>query len=106
MTAAKPDQVCEFGEIKIDFGRCEAFRRGAPIDLTALEFKLLRTFLAHRGQVLTIGQLNREVWGEEVFLSDRVIYTHMNNLRKKIEPDPRHPRHLITVRGIGYRFDT
>ena len=105
MAAAEPAQIYEFGDIKIDFGRCEAFRGRASIDLTALEFKLLRAFLAHRGQVLSIDQLNREAWGEEVFLSDRVIYTHMNNLRRKIEADPRNPRHLITVRGMGYRFD-
>ena len=101
-----PPRTWEFGDVVIDFGRCQAFRGGAPIDLTALEFKLLRTFLAHRGQVLSIDRLSHEVWGEEVFLSDRVVYTHMNNLRKKIEADPRNPRHLITVRGLGYRFDT
>jgi len=101
-----PPRTCEFGDVAIDFGRCQAFRGGAPIDLTALEFKLLRTFLAHRGQVVSIDRLGHEVWGEEVFLSDRVVYTHMNNLRKKIEADPRNPRHLITVRGLGYRFDT
>jgi DNA-binding response OmpR family regulator len=101
-----PPRTWEFGDVVIDFGRCQAFRGGALIDLTALEFKLLRTFLAHRGQVLSIDRLSREVWGEEVFLSDRVVYTHMNNLRRKIEADPRNPRHLITVRGLGYRFDT
>ena len=101
-----PPRTWEFGDVVIDFGRCQAFRGGAPIDLTALEFKLLRTFLAHRGQVVSIDRLGHEVWGEEVFLSDRVVYTHMNNLRKKIEADPRNPRHLITVRGLGYRFDT
>ena len=101
-----PPRTWEFGDVVIDFGRCQAFRGGALIDLTALEFKLLRTFLAHCGQVVSIDRLGREVWGEEVFLSDRVVYTHMNNLRRKIEADPRNPRHLITVRGLGYRFDT
>lgn len=106
MPAAPPLPLYEFGDLRIDFGRCEASRGGARIELTALEFRLLRTFLAHRNQVLTIDQLSREVWGEEVFLSDRVVYTHMNNLRKKIEADPRKPKHLITVRGVGYRFDS
>jgi DNA-binding response OmpR family regulator len=105
MAADQPAQVYEFGDVKIDFGRCEAWRGGRRLDLTALEFKLLRTFLAHRGRVLTIDQLNREVWVKDAFISDRVVYTHMNNLRKKIEADPQNPRHLITVRGIGYRFD-
>jgi DNA-binding response OmpR family regulator len=106
MAEAQPAQVYDVGDMRIDFGRCEAFRGGSRIDLTALEFKLLRTFLAHRGQVLTIDRLSREVWGAEVFLSDRVVYTHMNNLRRKIEADPQKPRHLITVRGVGYRFDS
>ena len=104
--ADQPAQVCEFDDIKIDFGSFEAWRAGRRIDLTAIEFKLLRAFLTHRGKVLAIDDLSREAWGEDVFLSDRVIYTHMNNLRKKIEVDPQNPRHLITVRGVGYRFDS
>ena len=75
------------------------------MDLTAVEFKLLRTFLAHIGRVLTIDHLNQEVWGKDTFISDRVVYAHMNNLRKKIEADPQNPHHLITVRGVGYCFD-
>ena len=105
MNAQLPAEIHEFGCCKIDFARCEAWRQGKRVDLTALEFKLLRTFLEHRGRVLTIDQLNREVWGEDAFISDRAIYTHMNNLRKKLEADSRNPRHLISVRGVGYRFD-
>ncbi len=105
MTADQPAQVCEFDDVRIDFGRFEAWRGGRKIELTALEFRLLEALLRHRGRVLSIDRLCREVWGEEVFISDRVIYTHMNNLRKKIEADPQRPRHLITVRGAGYRFD-
>ena len=105
MATDQPAQIYQFDDVKIDFGRCEAWRGGEPMDLTAMEFKLLRTFLAHRGRVLTIDQLNQEVWSKDVFISDRVVYTHMNNLRKKIEADPQNPRHLITVRGVGYRFD-
>lgn len=70
-----------------------------------MEFKVLRAFLEHRGQVLTIDELLQEVWGKDVFLTDRVVYTHVNNLRSKIEEDPRNPKLLISVRGIGYRFD-
>jgi len=94
-----------FGDITVDFDRFEVLRKGKKIDLTAMEFKLLHTFLEHRGQVLTIDGLLREIWGEDVFLTDRVIYTHINNLRNKIEEDPRNPKLLVSVRGIGYRFD-
>ena len=94
-----------FGDISVDFDRFEVFRKGEKIDLTAMEFKLLRAFLEHRGQVLSIDSMLREVWGKDVFLTDRVIYTHVNNLRSKIEEDPHNPKFLISVRGIGYRFD-
>ena len=99
-------EVYEFGDLTIDFRRCELSKGNQPIVVTAVELKLLRTLLAHRGEVLTIDQLNEAVWGSDVFVSNRVVYTHMNNLRKKIEDDPRRPRHLITVRGVGYRFDS
>lgn len=103
--ASQPATVCEFGDVRVDFGRCEAWRRGKKVQLTALEFKLLRVFLAHRGQVLTIDQLMKEVWGSDVFLTDSVIYTHVNNLRAKLEEKPSKPRFLVSVRGVGYRFD-
>jgi DNA-binding response OmpR family regulator len=98
-------QVYEFGDLTIDVGRFEASRSGRPVDLTATEFKILRAFVAHRGQVLTHDRLIAEVWGKDVFLTDRVIYTHVNNLRQKIEVDPARPALLVSVRGVGYRFD-
>ena len=104
--SAQPDQIYQFGDVKVDFGRCEVSRKGKKVDLTAMEFKFLRAFLSHPGQVLTLDQLIEEVWGTDVFLTDRVIYTHINNLRSKIEAKPTKPRHVITVRGIGYRFDS
>ena len=106
MAAGTPPKSHQFGDCRIDFTRCEATKAGQPIELTALEFKLLQTFLSHPGEVLPIDRLSQEVWGKEVFITDRVVYTHMNNLRKKIEDDPQRPKHVITVRGIGYRFDT
>ncbi len=99
-------EVYTFGDLTIDFRRCELSKGNQLIAVTAVELKLLRTLLAHRGEVLTIDQLNEAVWGSDVFVSNRVVYTHMNNLRKKIEDEPRSPRHLITVRGVGYRFDS
>lgn len=94
-----------FADITVDFDRFEAARNGEKIELTATELKLLRVFLEHRGRTLTIDELLQEIRGRDVFLTDRVIYTHVNNLRGKIEADPRNPRLLVSVRGIGYRFD-
>jgi DNA-binding response OmpR family regulator len=102
---AKTTGKYRFGDVAIDFDRCDAWKNNQKIDLTATEFKLLRVFLERRGQVLTIERILQEVWGKDVFLTDRVVYTHVNNLRGKIEQDPHHPKLLISVRGIGYRFD-
>jgi len=101
----EPGGVSRFGDISVDTGRCEVSRRGKKIDLTAMEFKLLRIFLEHRGRVLTIDELIKEGWGNDAVLTDRVIYTHVSNLRNKLEENPQKPRYLIGVRGIGYRFD-
>jgi DNA-binding response OmpR family regulator len=97
--------VFHVGGLTLDFGRFEASRNGQPINLTALEFRLLRAFVTSRGQVLTHDQIVERVWGKDVFLTDRVIYTHINNVRRKIEADPARPTLLVGVRGVGYRFD-
>jgi two-component system alkaline phosphatase synthesis response regulator PhoP len=102
---SEPSAFYRFGDVTVDIGRCEVSRRGEKIDLTAMEFKLLRIFLEHRGRVLTIEDLLGEVWGRDAVLTDRVVYTHVNNLRNKLEESPQKPRFLIGVRGIGYRFD-
>jgi DNA-binding response OmpR family regulator len=102
-----PEQgkIYRFGDVVVDSGKFEVTRNGKTIELTATEFKLLQVLLEHRGQVRTIDQLLDEVWGKDVFLTDRVIYTHLNNLRHKIEKDPHNPKFLTGVRGVGYRFD-
>ena len=106
MTTAPPPEVYEFDGVRVDFRRCEVRRNGELVDLTALELKLLRTLIEHAGQVMTIDQLCEAVWGRNVFITNRVIYTHMNNLRRKVEADPLSPSRIVTVRGVGYRFDS
>jgi len=103
--APAPARIYRFGDVTVDFSRFEATRGGRKVELTAMEFKLLRAFLEHRGEALSIDRLLEEVWGKDVFLTDRVIYTHVNNLRGKIEENPGQPRFLVSVRGVGYRFD-
>ena len=97
--------VRTFGNVAVDFTRGEVTRGKTMIELTALEFKLLRAFLDHSGEVLSLDRLIEIVWGKEVFLTDRVVYTHVNNLRGKIEENPSAPKHIISLRGLGYRFD-
>jgi DNA-binding response OmpR family regulator len=74
------------------------------IDVTPLEIKLLSAFVGSHGRVLSRQQLLDKVWPDTT-CSDRVVDTHVSNLRKKIEDNPSEPQHLISVRGMGYRFD-
>lgn len=104
-TAPAVGRSYRFGDICIDFAGHDVARAGQKVDVTPTELKLLRTLIAHRGEVLSIDRLLQEAWGDDVFLTDRVIYTHINNLRAKLESDPRRPRHIISVRGAGYRFE-
>ena len=98
-------EVYRFGDVEINFGRCELRRGGELVELTPIEFKLLATFIRHPGNVLSRNQLLDEAWGRGTYVTDRVVDNHITNLRKKIEPRPSEPRYLISVRGIGYRFD-
>jgi DNA-binding response OmpR family regulator len=95
-----------FGDVEVDFDRAEVRRDGMPVDLTALEFRLLKVFVERRGRVLTREQLIAAAWEPGTNVSDRVVDTHILNLRKKIEPVPGHPQFIHGVRGIGYRFDS
>jgi len=103
--ASELPEIYHFGEVDLDFTRAEVRRGGKAVEITALEFKLLAALIRHRGRVLSRDKLLDEVWGRGVFVTGRVIDTHVTNLRKKIEPEPAEPRYLISVRGIGYRFD-
>jgi DNA-binding response OmpR family regulator len=94
-----------FGDCEVDFDRGEVRRGGAPVDVTALEFRLLSAFIRRRGHVLSRRQIIDAAWGEDTFVTDRVVDTHILNLRKKIEPEPSRPCHLCSVRGMGYRFE-
>jgi two-component system, OmpR family, alkaline phosphatase synthesis response regulator PhoP len=94
-----------FGDAELDTRRCELKRAGRVVELSALEYKLLVTFVAQAGRVLTRAQLLDDVWGRGTHVTDRVVDNQVTNLRKKIEPAPDRPRHLVSLRGLGYRFD-
>ena len=104
-TAENHVSIYRFGDAEVDFGRCELRRAGTPVDLTALEFKLLTAFVRNSAKVLSRAQLLNLVWGHGTFVTDRVVDNHVVTLRKKIEPEPSAPRYLVSVRGLGYRFD-
>ena len=97
--------VLRFGDVEVNFARCDVRRSGQPVDLSALEFKLLTAFVRSRGRVLTREQLLDQAWGRGVVLNDRVVDNHIVGLRRKLEIDPAKPRHFLNIRGLGYRFD-
>ena len=103
--AAATAEVVRFGEVELDFARCELRRNGRVVELSALEYKLLATFVRRAGRVLSRRQLLDEVWGAGMHVTDRVVDNQVTNLRKKIEPQPDQPRFLRSLRGLGYRFD-
>lgn len=104
-TAEDDLPIYRFGDAEVDFGRCELRRAGKPVELTALEFKLLTAFIRNGGKVLSRDQLLDLVWGHGTFVTDRVVDNHVVTLRKKVEPEPSEPRYIVSVRGMGYRFD-
>jgi len=98
-------ETYQFGDCEVDFDRGEVRRSGKPIDLSALEFRLLTAFIRRRGRVLSREQLIDDAWGPAIIVTERVVDTHILNLRKKIEPVPAKPRYICSVRGMGYRFE-
>jgi len=104
-TKPEEEPVYRFGDAEVDFARCELRRAGKIVEITSLEFKLLTAFIRNRGRVLSRQRLLDEVWGPGTFITDRVVDNHIVTLRKKIELEPRTPRYLVNVRGLGYRFD-
>ena len=101
---AKPGEGYRFGEVHVDFRKAEVTRAGAPLDLSAREFQLLRYFVEHRGATLTREELLNEVWGYNAMPSTRTVDVHVAWLRQKIEPNPRHPQYILTIHGLGYKF--
>ena len=97
--------VYEFGEVKIDFGRAQAFEGGKHLALSPREFKLLRFMIDHRGEVLARERLLDAVWGYDNVPFTRTVDMHIAKLRKKIEDQPQAPTFIVTVHRVGYRFN-
>jgi phosphate regulon transcriptional regulator PhoB len=95
----------EKGSLKIDFSTYEVFVRGKPVKLTLKEFELLRFLVQNPSRVLNRDQLLDRVWGGETFVTPRTVDVHIRRLRKAVEKDDRKPKWILTVRGVGYKFD-
>jgi len=93
-----------FGDVQIDFRRAEVLRQDRPVSLSALEFKLLQYFIAHRGALLTRDELLDNVWGYDATPVTRTVDVHVSSLRQKLERNPGHPEFILTVHRLGYKF--
>lgn len=96
----------EAGPVRMDLDRHVVTVNGDDIPLPLKEFELLEMLLRNSGRVMTRGQLIERIWGADYVGDTKTLDVHVKRLRSKIEPDPSLPRHLVTVRGLGYKFET
>ncbi len=106
---AEPEELLpatvESGPVRMDVERHTVSVNGEAITLPLKEFELLEMLLRNSGRVLTRGQLIDRVWGSDYVGDTKTLDVHVKRLRAKIEPDPGHPQHIVTVRGLGYKFE-
>jgi len=103
--SAEDDSSVEAGPVRIDTDRHEVTVNGEEISLPLKEFDLLEVLLRNAGRVLTRGQLIERVWGHDYVGDTKTLDVHVKRLRSKIEPNPGRPHYLVTVRGLGYKFE-
>lgn len=97
--------ILEAGRVRMDVERHTVTVAGTPVNLPLKEFDLLEYLLRNSGRVLTRGQLIDRVWGADYVGDTKTLDVHVKRLRSKIEVEPSHPKHLVTVRGLGYKFE-
>lgn len=103
--AVSPGTIYRFGNIRVDFRRAQIWKGEEPLALSALEFRLLKYFIENRGELLSRDTLLDHVWGYDAMPYTRTVDAHVASLRQKIEPHPSKPQFILTVHGMGYRFD-
>lgn len=103
-TASSGSGDVVIGELTIDFATYSARRGDATVDMTAKECEVLKHLWDHRNQTVTRDQLLNQVWGYDENLSTRTVDNFILRLRQKLEPDPAHPKHILTMHGTGYKL--
>lgn len=94
-----------FQHLRIDVDARQVWKDGQPVELTPIQFDLLHALAEHRGRVLSREQLLERVWGHDFYGEERVVDVHLGQIRKKLEADAANPELIVTVRGVGYRFE-
>jgi DNA-binding response OmpR family regulator len=106
LAAVSEEERLTFGEVEVDLERLQVYRQGRLVDLTPIEFRLLRYLVANPDRPFSRDALIEAVWGYDSSVGDeRTVDVHIRHLREKLEDDPSNPRWLVTVRGIGYKFE-
>ncbi len=103
-SAPGADEVLAGGPVQLDIARHEVMVRGEAVALPPKEFELLEALLRRKGRLLTRDFLIDEVWGADYYGDTRTLDVHVKRLRRKVEQDPHRPAHIVTVRGLGYKF--
>ena len=101
----KQDEKVIIGELMLDQRECKLYKKNREIDLTYMEYKLLKLFMTEPGRVFTKAQIFELVWENEYYYTDNTVVVYISKLRDKIEDDSKNPQLIKTVRGLGYRFD-
>jgi len=97
-------EIYKFSDVSVDFKSHEVTKAGEKLYLTALEFKLLKFFIEHKGEVVTRNNILDETW-DDAIVSPRTIDPHIVHLRQKLEDDPANPEYIVSIRGVGYKFN-
>lgn len=103
-TESAPNGAFRFGDVGVDFKRAEVTKCNTPVELSAMEFRLLQYFIENRGTVHSRNDLLDAVWGYDAMPTTRTVDVHIAWLRQKLEENPRHPQYIQTVHGMGYKF--
>jgi len=103
-SSVSPDSRYVFEDVIVDFSKTEITRGGEKVTLTAKEFKTLEFLAKNAERVISRDELLNEVWGYQNYPCTRTVDNHILRLRQKLESDPSHPSHLLTVHGMGYKF--
>lgn len=96
----------DFGRLSIDESKCLIYKDNEEISMTSTEYKILRLVMINEGRVFTKKQIFEQVWEEEYYGEDNTIMVHISKIRDKIEDNPKKPAFLVTVRGLGYKFQS
>jgi len=103
--APEEPRMLEGGDVAVDEDRHEVIVRGSVVDVPLIEYRLLSVFLKNKGKVLARERLESAAWQGEFYGQPKTLDVHIRRLREKLEEDPAHPSRIITVRGVGYRFE-